>query len=118
MAGDAAVAVNSSQYASAREGQLLLLLGDVAAHSDHFKVDTAEEHYRHALALAEELGLRPLKAHCYFGIGKLYWRTGKREEAREHLTTATTMYREMGMPFWLEQAEKQVNSSEAGEDRA
>jgi hypothetical protein len=31
-------------------------------------------------------------------------RTDKRQQAQEHLTTATTMYREMGMGFWLEQA--------------
>jgi hypothetical protein len=33
----------------------------------------------------------------------------KREQAQEHLTTATTMYREMDMRLWLEQAEAQVN---------
>ena len=38
----------------------------------------------------------------------LYRRTGKREQAQEHLTTATTMYREMGMTYWLEQAEKEM----------
>jgi len=27
---------------------------------------------------------------------------GKREQAQEHLTTATTMYREMGMTYWVE----------------
>jgi len=32
---------------------------------------------------------------------------GKREQAQEHLVTATTMYREMDMRFWLEQAEKE-----------
>jgi hypothetical protein len=42
---------------------------------------------------------------CHLGLGKLYRRTSKPEQAREHLTTATTMYREMGMGFWLEQAE-------------
>jgi hypothetical protein len=31
--------------------------------------------------------------------------TGKREQAQEHLATATAMYREMDMRFWLEQAE-------------
>ena len=48
--------------------------------------------------------MRPLVAHCHLGLGKLYRRTGKREQACEHLTTATTMYREMDMRFWLEQA--------------
>ena len=58
--------------------------------------------------------MRPLVAHCHLGLGKLYRRTGKREQAREHLTTATTMYREMDMPFWLEQAEEERTVS-AGE---
>ena len=65
----------------------------------------AEESDRQALALATELGMRPLVAHCHLGLGKLYRRTGPREQAQEHLTTATTMYREMDMRFWLEQAE-------------
>jgi hypothetical protein len=48
-------------------------------------------------------------AHCHFGLGKLYRRTGKREHAQQHLTTATTMYREMDMRFWLEKAEAEIN---------
>ena len=56
---------------------------------------------------AEVLGMRPLVAHCHLGLGKLSRRTGKRELAQEHLTTATTMYREMDMRFWREQAEKE-----------
>src|SRR5687767_5129164 len=65
----------------------------------------ADGHYRAALALAEELGMRPLVAHCHFGLGKLYRRTGTREQAQEHVATAPTMYRDMGMTYWLEQAE-------------
>ena len=48
--------------------------------------------------------MRPLVAHCHLGLGKLSRRTGKREQAQEHLTIATAMYREMGMTYWLEQA--------------
>jgi hypothetical protein len=59
--------------------------------------------------LAGELGMRPLIAHCHLGLGKLYRRTGTREQAQEHLTTATTMYREMGMTYWLEKAEAEMN---------
>jgi hypothetical protein len=57
---------------------------------------------------AERLRMRPLLAHCHLGLGKLYRRTGKRDQAQEHLTTATTMYREMDMPFWLEKAEAEM----------
>ena len=71
--------------------------------------DTAQAdiHYRQSLSLATELGMRPLVAHCHLGLAKLYRRTDKRDQAREHLATATTMYREMDMGFWLEQAEDQ-----------
>jgi tetratricopeptide (TPR) repeat protein len=81
------------------------LLGDIATHPDRFDAESGEAHYHQALALAEPRGMRPLVAHCHLGLGKLYRRTGKREQAREHITTATTMYREMDMRYWLEQAE-------------
>ena len=86
----------------------LHLLGDIATHPDRFDAESGEAHYRQALALAEPRGMRPLVAHCHLGLGKLYRRTDKREQAQEHLTTATTMYREMGMRFWLEQAEAEM----------
>ena len=86
----------------------LHLLGDIATHPDRFDAERAEAHYRQALALAEPRGMRPLVAHCLLGLAKLYRRTGQREQAHEHLTTATTMYREMDMRFWLEQAEAEI----------
>ena len=73
---------------------------------------TAEAHYGGAMTLTSALGMRPLVAHCHFGLGKLYRRTGKREEAREHLATATTMYREMDMGFWLERADAEPGGVE------
>ncbi len=82
----------------------LRLLGEVAARRD--PPEHAEGHYRDALVLAEELGMRPLVAHCHLGLGKLYRRTGQSEQARERLTTAATMYRGMGMTYWLEDAER------------
>jgi hypothetical protein len=48
--------------------------------------------------------MRPLVAHCHLGLGKLYRRTGQGEQAQEHLAAATTMYRDMGMTYWLEEA--------------
>jgi hypothetical protein len=92
------------------EGRLLRLLGGIAAHPDGLEVDAAEAHYRHALTLAEELGLRPLVAHCHFGLGALNRRAGKRQEAREHITTAETMFGEMDMRHWREQAEAELTS--------
>jgi tetratricopeptide (TPR) repeat protein len=86
------------------------LLGDIAAHPERFDAERGEAHYRQALDLAEPRRMRPLVAHCHLGLVKLYWRTGNREQARDHLTIATTMYREMDMRFWLEQAEAELRS--------
>jgi tetratricopeptide (TPR) repeat protein len=85
----------------------LHLIGDLAARREPAS-EEAMAHYRQALALADELGMRPLVAHCHLGLGKLYRRMDKREQAQEHLTTATTMYREMDMRFWLEKAEAEL----------
>jgi hypothetical protein len=52
--------------------------------------------------------MRPLVAHCHLGLGKLYRRTDKRDQAQEHLATATAMYREMGMTHSLEKAEAEM----------
>jgi class 3 adenylate cyclase/tetratricopeptide (TPR) repeat protein len=80
------------------------VLGEIASRGDSPDVAAAEIHYRAAVTLAAELGMRPLVAHCHLGLGRLYRRTGDGVKAEEHLTTAATMYREMDMRFWLEQA--------------
>jgi tetratricopeptide (TPR) repeat protein len=85
--------------------EALRLLGEIAVSGDAPEVESAEAHYRQALAAAEELGMRPLQARCHFGLGELYRRTGKQAQAQEHLVTAAAMYRDMDMGFWLEKAE-------------
>jgi tetratricopeptide (TPR) repeat protein len=86
------------------------LLGDIASHPDRFDAELGEAHYEKALALAESRGMRPLVAHCHLGLATLYRRTGKVQQMQQHLTTATTMYREMDMRFWLEQAQLRAGS--------
>jgi tetratricopeptide (TPR) repeat protein len=103
------LALSSELKQRGTEACALRLLGEIASHRDPPEIDTAEQHYRQGLALAAERGMRPLVAHCHLGLGKLYWRTGKREQAQDHLTTATTMYGEMDMDFWLEQAKVESN---------
>jgi class 3 adenylate cyclase/tetratricopeptide (TPR) repeat protein len=87
------------------EANALHQLGEIHLCLDSLKPSAAEAHFHAALGLAEDLTLRPFVAHCHLGLGKLYQRIGKRRQAQEHLATATTMYREMGMTYWLEQAE-------------
>jgi uncharacterized protein HemY len=91
---------------------VLRLFGEIAAHDDPPDVKSAENHYRQARARSDELGMRPLVAHCHLGLGRLYRQTGDGAKAQEHLTTAITMYREMGMTFWLEKADTELGGVE------
>ena len=87
------------------QGWVRRLLGEIAAQRNPPEVERAEDHYRQALALAEELGMRPLQAHCHLGLGTLYAKIGRREPAGASLSTAIELYRTMDMMFWLPQAE-------------
>jgi class 3 adenylate cyclase/tetratricopeptide (TPR) repeat protein len=87
------------------EAYALRLIGDIAAHREPPEAEQAEAHYRQALALADELGLRPLVAHCHRGLGTLYVKIGRIEPARAELSIAIELYHAMEMTFWLPQAE-------------
>ena len=103
-----ALAIATHRGERPNEARSRLLLGHVAAYDREGEAPGVEPHYREALSIAEDLGMRPLVAHCHLGLGKLYHRTDKREQAREHLATATTMYRDMRMTYWLEKAEAEI----------
>ena len=100
-------ALNLARQQKARGDEALALhqLGVVHAHADPPDAAQAEAHYQQALALADELGMRPLQAHCHLGLGTLYATTGQHEQARAELSAAIELYRGMEMQFWLPQAE-------------
>jgi class 3 adenylate cyclase/tetratricopeptide (TPR) repeat protein len=83
----------------------LRVLGDARAAGESLDVEGAAAAYLDASVLATGLSMLPLVAHCHLGLGTLYRRVGSREQAREHLTTAASLYREMDMRRWLERAE-------------
>ena len=87
------------------EAYALRLLGEIVARHEPPEHQQAEAYYHQALDLADELGMRPLQAHCHRGLGTLYATTGQREQARTELSTAIAMYRPMAMTFWLPQTE-------------
>ena len=100
-----ALALARAHKERGHEAWALRLLGGIAAHQDPPEAEPAALHYREALALAEELGMRPLQAHCHLGLGTLHVKTGQREQAYPALTAALALYRAMEMTFWLPQAE-------------
>jgi hypothetical protein len=81
------------------------LLGETAARCDPPDAEQVETYYHQALSLAEELGMRPLQAHCHLGLGTLCTTTGQREQARAELSAAIALFQSMDMTFWLPQAE-------------
>ena len=87
------------------EAYALRLLGEIAARRQPPEHHQAEASYRQALALAKELGMRPLMAHCHLGLGKLYAKIGSDAEANTELSRALELYRVMEMTFWLPQVE-------------
>jgi tetratricopeptide (TPR) repeat protein len=107
-----AVALARAHQGRGWEAWGLKLLGDIHARApadvERSGAEQAGGAYRQALALATELGMRPLVAHCHSGVSKLCRQTSNQEQAREHLATAITMYRDMEMRFWLEQAEVEM----------
>jgi class 3 adenylate cyclase/tetratricopeptide (TPR) repeat protein len=107
-----AYALAEDTLALAREHQqqgiqayALRLLGDIAARGGPSEVEQAEAHYRQALALTDELGMRPLQAHCHLGLGTLSAEMGRREHAYAELSSAIALYSAMDMTFWLPQSE-------------
>jgi tetratricopeptide (TPR) repeat protein len=87
------------------EAWTLRLLGEIHAHRQPPEAELAETSYHDGLALADELGMRPLQAHCHLGMGTLYAKIGRHEQAHLELSTAINLYRTMDMTFWLPQIE-------------
>jgi class 3 adenylate cyclase/tetratricopeptide (TPR) repeat protein len=81
------------------EAYALRLLGHIEAHGDPPDVEKAEAYFRQALDLAEALGMRPLVAQCYSGLGRLLRGRGDGQKAEECLTTAAGLVRAMDMRF-------------------
>jgi class 3 adenylate cyclase/tetratricopeptide (TPR) repeat protein len=95
------------------EAMTLRLAAAQAMSGEASDLAAAQPAFGEALALADELGMRPLQAHCHLGLGKLYRRMGRNEEARAELSTAVDMLRQMEMTFWLPEAEAELAATSA-----
>ena len=79
------------------EADALCQLGAVVAGTEPLDAARAEQHFQDALAIAEDLGMRPVQAHCHLGLGKLYRRAGRTHDARSELNVAIDLYLSMEM---------------------
>ena len=90
------------------EARTLYLLGNIHGYGASANATQVRESYQQALVLAQELGMRPLQAQSHFALGELAKKAGEQRGAQEHLSTALSMFREMGMQFWLDKAESEL----------
>jgi class 3 adenylate cyclase len=103
--GQRAVERSSAHKEPGHRAEALRLIGQIAASAEPPDVTQAEQAYGQAIALADQLGMRPLRAHCQFGLGTLHLRVGRPEAARAELAAAGNLFRSMDMSFWAAQAE-------------
>jgi tetratricopeptide (TPR) repeat protein len=99
-----AIDLAQEQRERGHEAYALKLLGDVWAMRDDADPDRAVEHYRKALALAVQLGMRPLQGHCHLGLCRLFSGRGD-GDAGAALAAARDLFRELQMTFWFRQLE-------------
>ncbi|MFN0316263.1 MAG: ATP-binding protein [Burkholderiales bacterium] len=85
------------------EAWALKALGEAHA-QEPGEAEEAGKAYRQALEIAIELGMRPLAAHCHFGLGTLHASLGKTQEAQQEISLASDLYEKLGMTFYLGRA--------------
>jgi hypothetical protein len=81
------------------------------------EIDGAEEPLGTALRMSEELGMKPMAAHCHAGLARLHRRKGEAAAAAEHRAKASALYGEMGIEWWpalLDADTIDVRASRAG----
>jgi tetratricopeptide (TPR) repeat protein len=107
-----ALALSREHKERGHEAYALRLLGEIGSRRHPQEAEQAEASYRQAIALADELGMRPLLARCHLGLGALYRQLGWLERARSELCEARELFRAMEMPFWLAQVEAALAEAE------
>lgn len=91
-------------------GALALKLGaDIARRRVPADIEQVEARYREALTLAEDMGMRPLQAHCHRGLAKVHAAAGAQDRARAEFSAALELYRAMAMISWQTRTEKSLS---------
>jgi len=103
---DAALRLATEQKERGNEVYALHLFASIYAERSGGDAE-AERYYDGAVALATDLGMRPLVAHGHAGLWRLYARGDDAAKAQRHRAAAIAMYRDMAMWFWLERLEKE-----------
>ena len=104
LATESALALARKRDERGHQAYAMRLLGELASHPDVSEFETSRKRFEEARTLAESLNMRPLVAHCQFGIGRLSQLTGKQQQADRQIRAAAMMYHELGMDHWQQRA--------------
>lgn len=80
-------------------------IGRVLVTTDPTQIDVAGQHIQEGINLLEELGIVAFSGWGYLWLGEVYAEAGRPEEALAPLKKAETMFRQMGMDYWLGKAQ-------------
>lgn len=100
-----ALGLARAQNERGHEAEALRVLGDIAVGRGGRSVEAAEDCYRRAMAIGEELEMRPLVARCHLGLGRMHLRTGEASDGQTHLQLASTQLSALRMRYWTDQAD-------------
>jgi tetratricopeptide (TPR) repeat protein len=104
-----ALAMAREKAERGHEAYALHLLGEVMARRAP-EDPSGDAALRLASALAQELSMRPLLAHCQVSRARLERRAGRAASARQLFDAGIGTFRELDMPVWLEQTEAEARS--------
>jgi tetratricopeptide (TPR) repeat protein len=83
------------------EGMSRIWLGRIMGRVETGKATQGEQSMLRGIEILKDLHLKPRYAEGYFVLGELLAEAGRISEADEKLEEAESMFREMGMSYWL-----------------
>jgi tetratricopeptide (TPR) repeat protein len=87
------------------EMQYRLPLGKIVNKLNTSEYDDAKNHILRGIMISEEMQAKPYTALGYLYLGEIDYDSGRNIEAHHNLKKAETMFKEMGMLYWLNMAQ-------------
>jgi tetratricopeptide (TPR) repeat protein len=84
---------------------MLELIGRIHTNPDYYEPDASQRNFQEGLTSAMKQDNRVVIAHCHAGLGRLNHTMDNSAKAKDELTRACEMYRNMDMTYYLRKAE-------------
>jgi tetratricopeptide (TPR) repeat protein len=105
-----ALRLSQKNYEKHLEALSWIWLGRIVGRTETAQIRKAEEYLLRGMNMLDELKLKPYYTQSHLFLGELYANAGRKQEALQNLKKAESMYREMGMDYWLGKAQEALKS--------